>query len=204
MKRYGEVKDQNPNNSGEAISRAIVSDAADVHGADLTSEIRLVRDAQAGSKESFCKLYGMYKDNLYRYALYKLGDPSDAEDAVSECVLAAWKGIRALRSEHAFSSWIFRILSNICAGMISKAISAREGLEQAGRSVMSSQESTVVTSVELAEALSRLDEEEREVVLLSVVSGLTSSEISGITGLKPGAVRSKLSRSLNKMKTFLS
>ena len=50
---------------------------------------KLVNDAIAGSKEAFCRLYGEYKDKLYRYALYRLGDPSDAEDAVSECVLAA-------------------------------------------------------------------------------------------------------------------
>ena len=54
---------------------------------------KLVNEAIAGSKEAFCSLYGQYKDKLYRYALYKLRDPDDAEDAVSECVLAAWKSI---------------------------------------------------------------------------------------------------------------
>ena len=44
---------------------------------------KLVNDAIAGSKEAFCRLYGEYKDKLYRYALYRLGDPSDAEDAVA-------------------------------------------------------------------------------------------------------------------------
>ena len=45
---------------------------------------KLVNEAISGSKEAFCTLYGQYKDKLYRYALYKLGDPDDAEDAVSE------------------------------------------------------------------------------------------------------------------------
>lgn len=170
---------------------------------DLIPEIRLVREACQGSKESFCSLYGMYKDKLYRYALYKLGDPSDAEDAVSECVLAAWKGIRSLRSENAFSTWLFRILSNTCAGMIRDKISTREGIENARQEVTSVHSGSTVTSVELAEALAKLSDEEREIVLLSVISGLTSNEISDITGLRPGAVRSKLSRSLTKMRTFL-
>ena len=61
---------------------------------DMTKEIKLAEQARSGSKEAFCELYGMYKDRLYRYALYRLGDPDDAEDAVSECVLAAWQGIR--------------------------------------------------------------------------------------------------------------
>ena len=60
---------------------------------DLTHEIKAAEAAAAGSKEAFCELYGKYRDKLYRYALYRLGDPSDAEDAVSECVLAAWQGL---------------------------------------------------------------------------------------------------------------
>ena len=77
-------------------------------------EEKLINEAIAGSKEAFCSLYGEYKDRLYRYALYRLGVPADAEDAVSECVLAAWKCIGSLRSAKAFSSWIFWILSYCC------------------------------------------------------------------------------------------
>lgn len=170
---------------------------------DSIGEIKLVREAQAGSKDAFCKLYGLYKDKLYRYALYRLGNPSDAEDAVSECVLSAWKGVSSLRSDTAFGSWIFRILNNTCAGMIRDAVKAREGIEAAGRSAVYHPEGDTQTNVELAEALSILSEEEKEIVLLSVVSGLTSSEISEITGLKPGSVRSRLSRSLARMRSFL-
>ena len=59
---------------------------------------KLIKEAIAGSKEAFCSLYGKYKDRLYRYALYRLNDPTEAEDAVSECVLAAWQSIGSLRS----------------------------------------------------------------------------------------------------------
>ena len=65
---------------------------------------KLINEAISGSKEAFCKLYGNYKDRLYRYALYRLGDPTEAEDAVSDCVLAAWQGIGSLRSGSAFSA----------------------------------------------------------------------------------------------------
>ena len=49
---------------------------------------------------------------------------------------------------------------------------------------------------EVLQALEALDSDSRDVVLLSSVSGLNSKEISAITGLTPGSVRSKLSRSL--------
>lgn len=167
-------------------------------------EATLVRQAQEGSKEAFCELYGLYKDRLYRYALYRLGDPDQAEDAVSDCVLAAWRDLGRLRTPSAFGGWIFRILHNICAGMIRKEIAGRENLSRYYEQNQQQESSGPLFSIELAEALAQLSDDERSVVLLSVVSGMTSKEISDITGLTPGAARSKLSRSLSKMRSFLS
>lgn len=176
---------------------------------DMTKEIKLAEQARSGSKEAFCELYGMYKDRLYRYALYRLGDPDDAEDAVSECVLAAWQGIRQLRNTSAFGAWIFRILRNCCSRNIKSIIRLRENMQKlydsgADASALAAGPADPSAAIELAEALSQLTEDEREVVLLSAVCGLTSREISGITGLTAGASRSKLSRSLAKMRDFLS
>ena len=165
---------------------------------------KLINQAIAGSKEAFCSLYGIYKDKLYRYALYRLGDPTEAEDAVSDCVLAAWQGIGGLRNEKAFGSWIFRILSNCCAVRIKEMIGTRENLERIYDSVTGSTSAHPSLSIELTEALSQLREEERDVVLLSIIGGLNSVEIASMTGMAPGSVRSKLSRSLAKMREFLS
>ena len=165
---------------------------------------KLINEAIAGSKEAFCSLYGKYKDKLYRYALYRLNDPTEAEDAVSECVLAAWQSIGSLRSEKAFGSWIFRILSNCCASRIKEMIGVRENLERIYNSGAVRVSAPSSLSIELSEALSQLREEERNIVLLSIIGGLSSTEIAAFTGLAPGSVRSKLSRSLAKMREFLS
>ena len=165
---------------------------------------KLINEAIAGSKEAFCSLYGIYKDRLYRYALYRLGDPTEAEDAVSECVLAAWKSIGSLRSGKAFGTWIFRILSNCCASRIKEMIEARGNLENIYEASKGAPSALPSLSVELTEALSQLGEEERDIVLLSIISGFNSTEIASLTGLAPGSVRSKLSRSLAKMREFLS
>ena len=165
---------------------------------------KLINEAIAGSKEAFCSLYGQYKDRLYRYALYRLGDPTEAEDAVSECVLAAWQSIGSLRSAKAFGSWIFRILSNCCASRIKEMIGTRENLERIYDAGSGSVSPSPSLPVELAEALSQLNEEERDIVLLSAIGGFNSAEIASLTGLSPGGVRSKLSRSMAKMREFLS
>ena len=165
---------------------------------------KLINEAIGGSKEAFCSLYGQYKDRLYRYALYRLGDPTDAEDAVSDCVLAAWQSIGSLRSSKAFGTWIFRILSNCCASRIKELIGTRENLERIYESGAGSVSASPSLSVELSEALSQLNEEECNIVLLSIIGGFSSTEIAALTGLASGSVRSKLSRSLAKMREFLS
>ncbi len=165
---------------------------------------KLINEAIAGSREAFCSLYGEYKDKLYRYALYRLGDPTDAEDAVSDCVLAAWQSIGSLRSGKAFGSWIFRILSNCCASKIKEMISTRENLERIYNAGPGNITVPPSLSTELAEALAQLGDDERDIVLLSIIGGLSSTEIASMTDLAPGSVRSKLSRSLAKMREFLS
>lgn len=164
----------------------------------------LVKKSIRGSKEAFCELYGLYKDRLYRYAFYKLGNPEDAEDAVSDCVLQAWKGISALRDPGAFGSWIFRILSACCAKRIGQMVNDRKYPELVQDMGYADPSGDNHKAIELAEALAILKDDEREIVLLSVVAGLTSDEIATQTGLRSGSVRSKLSRSLAKMREFLS
>lgn len=171
-----------------------------------TNEKALVMQAADGSKEAFCRLYGIYKDKLYRYAFYRLGSPEDAEDAVSDCVLAAWTELRDLKNPQAFGSWIFRILHGCCAKRIKEEIRSREKLENSIRNYRnySSSFEDPSLSVELSEALAQLSRQEQDVVLLSVIGGLNSNEISAVTGLTSGAARSKLSRSLAKMRIFLT
>ena len=76
--------------------------------------LELVRQAKHGSTDAFASLYQEVYEDLYRFAVYVLQDPADAQDAVSETVTDAFASIGQLRSEQAFRGWIFRILSAKC------------------------------------------------------------------------------------------
>ncbi len=169
----------------------------------MTNE-ELINHAKRGSKDAFCELYGRYKDRLYRYAYYKLQNPEDAQDAVAGCVLCAYSQITQLRKPAAFDAWIFRILNACCAARIKSQIQMRQSLpiEQAGPAA-SYDFSAQIEKTELADALSCLSEEEQQIVLLFAVAGLKSREIARITDLTAGSVRSKLSRSLAKLRKSL-
>jgi RNA polymerase sigma-70 factor (ECF subfamily) len=188
-------------------------------------EMRWIQLARAGDQEAFCHLYGIYKNRLYRYAYYRLGNREDAEDAVSDCVLSAWRQISGLRTDKAFPAWIFRILSGCCNTIIRNTIAGREAKAAAAARYTSrcappastgdggSSDRIVAAApptdqpstlrLELEEALEQLTEQEREIVLMAVVGGLKSPEIAEATGLTAGSVRSKLSRSLSKMRRYL-
>ncbi|MBR0374778.1 MAG: RNA polymerase sigma factor [Mogibacterium sp.] len=163
---------------------------------------QLIERAIAGDKDAFCALYDLYKDKLYRYAYYRLGNREDAEDAVSECILSAWKQIGILRSSAAFQTWIFRILSRCCARRIKLTILDREKTAAAQDFYVGQTQADTV-SVEVREALAQLSQSEADIVLLSAVAGLTSEEIAAQVGMTAGGVRSKLSRSLTKMRNYL-
>ena len=161
-------------------------------------EIELIKQAQQGDRRAFSALYGKYKEPLYRYARYRLGSGPDAEDAVSDCILEVWKRLPTLREPAAFRAFAFRILSACCARQI-RDIDA-PGVAQDASLVHTD---STDTHLILAEALRTITDQEREVVLLSAVSGLTSSEIAQITGQPAGTVRSTLSRSLKKLRLYI-
>lgn len=161
----------------------------------------LVKQAVTGDKSAFAALYTRYKDELYRYAYFRLGNEEDARDAVSSCIVSAYEGIYALRAEGAFRYWIFRILYYACVKLI------EDQSEQAARADISALDRIEAKdsslSPEVKEALDSLNPEDKDIVLLSVIAGYNSREISSMTGLKSSTVRSRLSRALAKMKAFL-
>lgn len=168
------------------------------------SEKELVIKAQKGDVDAFCTLYGIYKNKLYNYAVYKLGNMEDAEDAVQNCVLSAYEQIGKLKKPDAFSSWIFRILYCSCAFYVKDQIQKRKTDDIDHYNDLSSKNAEeFVVSQELNDALNKLSDDDKNIVLLSVVAGLRSKEIAQITGFTSVNVRQKLSRSLAKMKKEL-
>lgn len=165
------------------------------------TEYELIKSAKKGDKEAFCLLYGIYKQRLYRYAFYKLQNTDDALDCVQDTLMSAYEGIVNIKSEKAFPAWLFSIHRANCVKYIKLQIKNKQNDSlDAATSLYNTMSDN---SLELNEALNKLDEDEREIVLLSVVVGLNSKEISRLTGLTSGSVRSKLSRSLSKMRGFL-
>lgn len=169
------------------------------------NETDLVKRAKNGDIDAFCSLYDNYKRKLFNYAYYKLGNSEDAEDVVQDSMLTAFEQLGKLKNPKAFSSWLYTILYHGCMSAV------KEQIKQHNNSDIEDYENTLsydntadIEREELKQALNILSEDDRNIVLLSVVVGLNSKEIAKITGFTAGNVRQRLSRSLSKMKRYLS
>lgn len=155
---------------------------------------------------AFAGMYETIYKDLYRYALCMMRNPHDAEDVVSETVIKGYERIHTLRSEDAFKSWMFTILSNVCKRKW-KAMAKQSPVEDENvweqLSDEAAGEDTMNLRLDLRRALSVLSEEERMIIGLSVYGGYQSQEISKILHIKDGTVRSKRSRAIGKMSMVL-
>ena len=161
-----------------------------------------VKLAVSGDKQAFSRLYALVYEELYRTAFYSLRNEHDAADAVSDTVLDAYNSIGKLQSEEAFRSWIFKILSAKIKRKQAEYASPASDIDAPEyENVLSDNFS--FESLELAEAMYRIDDDERLILSLSVLSGYTGDEIAKIIGMKASSVRSKLMRTKEKLKKLI-
>lgn len=133
---------------------------------------------------------GQAKPLLYKTAFMYLGSESAAVDAVDEAAYKGWRGRKKLRQPEYFSTWITRILINVCNDAL------RRRLRELPMENLPQQAAEDYDSLPLADAVSRLPEELRQVVVLRYFSGLTLEETARALGLPRGTVTSRQKRAL--------
>ena len=164
-------------------------------------DVEMVKSAKAGNKESFARVYDMIAPELYKVALYTLGNQQDAEDVVSDTVFDMYKGISKLKDLSAYRAWAMKILNVKCSIKLKEYCQNRtEDIETVAVKADYDVEDDSVLRADVKQALNILSNEEKTIVLCSAVAGMSSEEISKMTNLKSGTIRSKLSRALEKLR----
>ena len=163
----------------------------------MENYLNLVKRAKQGDTEAFATLYEGIYENMYRFALYTLRNTADAEDVVSEAVMDAFASIRKLRSEEAFKSWIFQILSNKCKDKLREYSKKTYELNEAD-----TEEHTAVGPEDGAivrRSFFELSDEERLIIGMHLFCGYKSREIAELLHMNENTVRSKESRGLKRL-----
>lgn len=147
----------------------------------------------------FTELYeSVYKD-LYRFALYTMRNASDAEDAVSESVLAAWEKRDQLRDQKAFKAWIFQITANTCRKLLKAASRTQPTEHQAMKPDTQTDSIDSADAAAVRELFFKLKDEDRLIVALSVFGGYRSEEIGSMLSINANTVRSRRKRAFDRI-----
>ncbi len=166
---------------------------------NLPEEELLVKRACNHDTDAFAQLYETIYKDLYRFALYTLGDPADAEDVVSDTVTDAFATIHKLRTAAAFRGWIFRILTNKCKirlkSYTKRPLELDTDIQMPDRNYAEIQD--------VRNAFARLNERERLILSLTVFAGYSNEEAASLLQLKAGTLRSIKSRAMDKLESEL-
>lgn len=139
--------------------------------------------------------------SLLRFAQRLTLNTATAEDLVQETLLSAWRNFHQLERGTNARAWLFRILIHAHYGQNRRAQSRVRTVELAAAAHRAEGNAELL---EVRQALDRLGEDHRTVLLLAVLEGFTCKEISAILAVPMGTVMSRLSRAREAMRESLA
>jgi RNA polymerase sigma-70 factor (ECF subfamily) len=173
------------------------------HVAVLGGDEKLLAAARTGDQASFEQLIQPHIVTGYRLAAAMLNDAGQAEDAVQEATLRAWRSIGQLRSSAQVRSWFLTIVANRCRSMRRARWWSVIRLPET-RSGFSSPAEAVDRREDLSRALGRLSPEEDAAVFLRFYEDMKSHEVGEALGITAPAARSRIHRALRRLRVDLA
>jgi RNA polymerase sigma-70 factor (ECF subfamily) len=170
------------------------------------SDAALVRQVLEGDTEAFAGLVARHRDRGLRFAAAMLGDRADAEEALQDAFVRAYRGLRSCREPDRFGGWFLRILVNRCRTR-GAGRRRRDGLfvrdEGALERAPSRPAGDPDWREEIDRALARLDALQREAFLLKHVEGLEYEEMARLTGARIPALKMRVKRACDHLRLLL-
>jgi RNA polymerase sigma factor (sigma-70 family) len=178
----------------EAVTRLAQPDASD-----------LIASAAAGDEFAFRRIIAAHHDDMRRVCVYVAGDRAVADEATQAAWVIAWTKIGSVREPTRLRPWLMAVAANEAKQLLRKRrrraeieLATDAASEPGGRDP-----ATGVRAIDLRSAMSRLDPADRELIALRYVAGLDSNELAIATGMKPGTVRQRLRRLLDRLREDL-
>ena len=159
---------------------------------------------RAGKEEALNAVVARYGEALARTAWLMLRDANLAEEEAQETLIAAWQGASHTGEQTALRPWLFGILLNCCRHRL-RSETRRARHEQAAGAQQHSVRDRAATHTDeatafVAEALTRLDLEMREVIVLRFYQDLSVAETAELLGIAEGTVKSRVSRAVRLLR----
>jgi RNA polymerase sigma-70 factor, ECF subfamily len=156
--------------------------------------------------QAFALLYRRYLDPIYRYCYHRLGSKEAAEDVTSQVFARALSALSTYRGERPFRSWLFAVAHNaiVDAHRAQRPHQPLAAAQDVLDPTASPEDLVLVAEGErtVQALLAALTPDQARVIELRLV-GLTESEIAGVLGRRPGAVRALQFRALIRLRSLL-
>lgn len=181
-------------------------------------EEQLIRYAQQGDNDAFEQLLLLHQKKVYNLCLRMSANPDDALDLSQEAFIKAWRSIGQYQFEASFSTWLFRLTSNVCIDHLRRKkrrqetslTESFEGSDEAEEFTLPDaaplpEEQAIAneTKLALAQAMERLGPEHREILQLRVVEDLSYEQIAEILDIRVGTAKSRLARARLSLRKIL-
>jgi RNA polymerase sigma-70 factor, ECF subfamily len=150
----------------------------------------LMRRVAARDAAAFTELVECYGGRLLAVARRLLGSVADAEDAVQRAFLQCYLGADGYRPEFAVSTWLYRILTNLCVDELRRQATRRRAAEPPPPPTGGAG----IDRLDLVRALARVPREARVLLALRYVDGLDYRALARIRGISVNTVKSQLAR----------
>lgn len=183
----------------------------------MLTERELVQRAKAGDHAAFSQLVSAYEGKIYNLALRYLGNSEDAMDASQEIFLRMFRFLSGFQEDSSFSTWLYRIGVNVCKDLLSRRTKrAEQPLEIPDEEDDSRpaeipdgrydperilEESELRQT--LTDAIAQLPDQQREMIVLRDIQGLSYEEIGQTLCLEAGTVKSRLFRARESLRKKL-
>jgi len=166
------------------------------------AEAAVVALAMRGDRDAFSELVRRRQSWLRNLLRRLCRDPALADDLAQQVFLRAWRSLPTLRSVAAFGAWLRRLAINTWLAHLRSAPSPMASLDSAELPVPVAVASTA-EQLDLDRALAQLSREERMCVVLTYNEGMSHAEISLVTGLPLGTVKSHIRRGAQRLRSLL-
>lgn len=155
----------------------------------------LIERARLREADAFTELMTSQMQHMYKTAYAILSNDDDAADAISDTILACWEKLGQLKEPNYFRTWMTRILVNKCYDILREKEHLLTEDEMPAVPVQDEQ----YERAEWKEAIARMDEKYRVVMLLYYVEGFRTAEISELLEIPESTVRTRLARGREKL-----
>jgi len=171
------------------------------------SDAELVRRVRAGDTVAYGALVSRSRDRLGRYAVHMIGDREDAEEALQDSFVRAYRSLARCDDPARFGAWLYGILVNRCRTTGARAARRRRMFVHDAQALDGAAHTDRTDHLDWTDAvdraLARLAPDYREAFLLKHVEDLEYEEIAELTGAGVSALKMRVKRAREQLQKYL-